>query len=441
MNHLNNDEINREQPERKSIRREFFNDIKEIIKKKFPRIRIFDRDISRLFFNRARALMDSHLKGDHKFRRLELSTLFSFIYKIRFLTTEDLINKIRDIEWEDEIALQKVKTDVENFIEEFIFSNPFDVRYIGDKFSSGTRHLKLEYDLTFKVWFELSKAKNKPLLLKHVQKILKYETFGRINRFGEFGKGNVYSWVGLMGMLKELTRLLPSNSYSRTFDHVWNYIELRDLSPSPPGDYHPQWYNPNMIRFHVIILIIRDLGLDLLNLKPIKPEAFKKTNRIETITYERHHLFKNDKMSIDVNRLVLVMRKYHHDLEGKSNLILPLMKSRIGLVLDCPQYYVNKFDNWKDLWKEYLERRSFLINNSIERFIIEYFTDNDGKNYIIERFFKDIPKGRIDQEIGIMMQDWIRHNRSAPILNGHILNRLLHSIQKLSLKGFIHNNP
>ena len=441
MNNLNFGKNNKEQPIQKSIRREFFNDIKEIIKKHFPGIRIFDRDISRLFFNRARALMDSHLKGDHKYRRLELSTLFSFIYKIKFLTTEDLIDKVRDIEWDDEIALQKVKTDVKNFIEQFIFANPFDVKYIGDKYNSGTSHLKPEYDLTLKVWFELSKAKKKPLLLKHVQKILKYETFGRINRFGELDKGNVYSWAGLMSMLKELTKLLPSNSFSRTFDHVWKYIELRDLSPSPPGEYHPQWYNPHIVKFHIIFLILRDLGLDILNLKPIKPEAFRKTDRIETITYERHHIFMNDKMSIDVNRLVLVMRKYHHDLEGKSNLILPLLKSRIGLALDCPQYYVNKFDNWKERWQDYLERRSFLINNSIERFINEYFTDKDGHNYIIERFFKDIPKGRIEHEIGKMINDWINQNKSIPILNVQILKRLRKSSPYLSLSGFIHNNP
>ena len=318
----------------KSIKREFFNNLKEIIKLYFPNARIFDADISRLFFIRARALKDSHLKGDLKFRMLELSTLFSFIFKIRILTKEQFINNIRDIELVDEIILQNIKTDIENFIEEFIFANPFDVKYIGDKFNSGTKHLKPEYNLTFRVWFELSKAKKKPFLLKHVQKILKYETFGRLNRFGELGKGKVYSWIGLMSMLKELTKLLPGSSYSRTFDHVWKYIELRDLSPSPPGEYHSKWYNPNVIKFHVIFLIIRDLGLDILNLKPIKPEAFRKTNRIETITYERHHLFMNDKISIDVNRLVLVMRKYHHDLEGKTNLILSLIKSRLDLALD-----------------------------------------------------------------------------------------------------------
>ncbi|GAI82683.1 unnamed protein product, partial [marine sediment metagenome] len=218
MNNLDDDKINKEPQTQKSIRREFFNALKEIIKKHFPNIRITYRDLSRLFFKRERALSDAHLKGDHKYRRLELSTLFSFIYKMRFLTTDEFTNNIKDV-WDiDKETLNKIKTEFEIFIEEFIFANPFDVKYIGDKYNSGTRHLKPEYNLTFRVWFELSKAKKKPLLLKHVQKFLKYETFGRLNRFGELGKGNVYSWVGLMSMLKELTKLLPGCSYSRTFD-------------------------------------------------------------------------------------------------------------------------------------------------------------------------------------------------------------------------------
>ena len=85
------------QTDRNSIKREFFNNIKEILKTHFLNARIFDTDISRIFFNRARTLKDSHLKGDFKYRTLELSTLFSFIYKIRNLTAEKLISKIRDI--------------------------------------------------------------------------------------------------------------------------------------------------------------------------------------------------------------------------------------------------------------------------------------------------------------------------------------------------------
>ena len=433
----NNGEINEEPPMQKSIRREFFDDIKEIIKKHFPNIRITDRDLSRLFFKRERALSDAHLKGDHKYRRLELSTLFSFIYKMRFLTTDEFTNNIKDV-WDiDKETLNKIKTEVETYIEDFIFANPFEKKYIGDSHHIGTRFFKPEYDLTFKVWFELSKAKKEPILLKHVQKILKYETFGRINRFGEPTRGKVYSWIGLIKMLKELTRLLPGDSYAITFEHVWGYIEQRGLYPVLPRVYHPSWYTISTVKFHVIMLIIRDLGLDILNLKPIKTESFKKIHKMDSFTYERHHIFINDKMSIDVNRLALVMHKNHNDHEGKMELVLDLIQRRIDLTFECPQYYKTNLKSWRERWQVYLKRRCFLVQNGIGNFIKEYFTDDDGNNYIFERFFKDVPEGNIEREIRIMMQKWIAKNRPSPIINAHIINRLFCGTPYLITSGFI----
>ena len=124
---------------------------------------------------------------------------------------------------------------------------------------------------------------------------------------------------------------------------------------------------------------------------------------MESLTYERHHIFINDKMSIDVNRLALVIHKNHSDLEGKTELILDLIKSRIDLTFDCPQYYKTNLKDWRKQWQVYLERRNYLIENGIEKFIIEFFTDDSGHNYIIERFFKDTPKGKIEEAIRIGM--------------------------------------
>jgi len=421
----------------KSIKREFFNNIKEILKTHFLNTRIFDTDISRIFFIRARALKDSHLKGKYKFRKLELSTLFSFIFKMRTITTEEFTINITDINSVDEEILQIIRTEVEDFIEEFIFANPFDVKYIGDKFTSGTKHLKPEYDLTLSIWMELSKAKKKPILLKHVRRMLKYQTFGRINRFGEHDKGNVYSWVGLMKMLKELIKFIPGSSYSRIFEEVWRYIELRCLYPALPRVYHPSWNTISTIKFHVIMLIIRDLGLDLLNLSPIKPIAFKKIHGMDPFTYERHHIFINDKMSIDVNRLALVMHMNHNEHEGKTNIVLDLIRKRIELAFVCPQYYKKNLIKWREKWQEYLNRRTFLIQNGIVNFIDEYFTDDDGNNYIFERFFANVPKDDIEQEIRYIMTEWINKNRSAPILNIHIITKLFYGTPNLITSGFI----
>ena len=318
-----------------------------------------------------------------------------------------------------------------------MFANPFDVKYIGDSYNIGTRYFKPEYELTLKVWFEISKAKKEPILLKVARKILKYDTFGRLNRFGQPNRGKVYSWIGLMNMLKELIKLVPYSSYSKIFKNTWDYINLRNLYLFLPRVYHPSWYTLSTIKFHVTMLILRDLGLDIINLEPIISESFKKTHKMESLTYERHHIFINDKMSIDVNRLALVMHKNHSDLEGKTELILDLIKSRIDLTFDCPQYYKTNLKDWRKQWQVYLERRNYLIENGIEKFIIEFFTDDSGHNYIIERFFKDTPKGKIEEAIRIGMQEWIAKNRATPILNQVILSRLFDGTPYLIKSGHV----
>ena len=413
----------------KSIKRKFFDGMKDIFMNYLPKIRIFDTDLSRIFFRRARALKDIHIKGNTKFRRFEKSTLFNMIYKIRVLTIEDLVNKVRDIKNIDQMILNNLKRDIERYIEDFIFSNPFESKYISDKHDAGTIHFKPEYDLTLNTWFILSKVKKNPILLKQVQKMLKYD------RFGKLWKGWEYSWDGIMKMLKELIHLLPSKDYSQAFEQVWEYIEKRNLYPFLPRIYHPSWYTESTIKFHVITLLIRDLGLDILNLEPIKPEAFKKTDTMESYTYERHHVYINNKQSIDVNRLVLVMHKNHSDLEGKTDLVLSLIRKRIDLAFDCPQYYKENLKNWKQKWQCYLERRKYLIENGIENFIREYFSDKQDNNHVIDRFFENVPNGKIHQDIKYIFQVWIEKNRPAPILNTYILKRLFLGTPNLLISG------
>jgi len=237
--------------------------------------------------------------------------------------------------------------------------------------------------------------------------------------------------------LKELIKLLPSEEYSKAFEKAWKYVEKRNLYPALPRIYHPSWYAFNTIKFHVVILIIRDLGLDILNLKPIKPEAFKKTHIMESFTFERHHIYINDKHSIDVNRLALVMHMYHNDLEGRTDLVLELVKNRIDLTLECPQYYKTNIKKWKIKWQKYLERRNYLIEYGIENFLRKFFTDKHGNNYILDRFFKNVPKGHIEHEIRNLMQEWINKRRLAPILNSHILNRLFLGTHQLLNSGYL----
>ncbi len=419
-----------------SIKRRFFNNIKKIIKKQFVNIRIFDTDISRIFYSKARALKDSHFKESRTHRRLTLSMLFAFIFSIRNLTTNELTDKIRDIKKIDNIKLEKIKYELEAFIEKFIFSNPYKTKYINDIYDIGAKYFKPEYDLTLSVWFELSNTNKKPILIKVARRIIKYSTFGRLDKFGKKGRGNHYTWDGLIQLTKQLTKLLSPSEYNIIIPKINQYIKIRNLHPIQPRIYHRSWYTKSTIKFHIILLIIRDLGLDILNLEPIEPLAFKKTNLMEIYTYERHHIFPNDKFSIDVNRLVLTMHKNHAKLERKKDLILRLIQSRIDLTLECPNYYKVRFSNWQSMWQKYLERRLYLLENGIESFITRYFTDTDGHNYIIERFFKSTPKGEMEAEIESMIHNWIKKKRPVPVLNPIIITRLVNGTLKLINNGY-----
>ena len=69
----------------------------------------------------------------------------------------------------------------------------------------------------------------------------------------------------------------------------------------------------------------------------------------------------------------------------------------------------------------------------------EYFTDDDGNNYIFERFFTNVPKDDIEQEIRNITLEWIKKNRPAPILNIHIITKLFCGTPNLVSSGFIQN--
>jgi len=70
-------------------------------------------------------------------------------------------------------------------------------------------------------------------------------------------------------------------------------------------------------------------------------------------------------------------------------------------------------------------------------FIDKYFTDDDGNNYIFERFFKNIPIHNIEQEIKNLLLNWIDKNRPAPILNAQIITQLFYGAPNLITSGFI----
>ena len=58
---------------------------------------------------------------------------------------------------------------------------------------------------------------------------------------------------------------------------------------------------------------------------------------------------------------------------------------------------------------------------------------------MINRFFNNVSKRDIEQDIKNMMLDWINKNRPMPILNSHILNKLFLGTPNLLTSGYIVN--
>ncbi|MEE9378507.1 MAG: hypothetical protein V3V33_10785 [Candidatus Lokiarchaeia archaeon] len=418
----------------KNHKRELIDDIIIIINEIFPRIKIFDIDVSRILSdNNKNWIKDYFIKNIRIDKRPESSTLISAIYHLRNLDINKLIERIKNITFANECQLSNLKQTIESKLIEFIFHNKYKVKHIDDSHPSGTDYFRPEFELTLEISIIVSLAKKKFNEIKKVRRFLKFEGFGYLTKVRQ------HSWESLLMILNNLRDLIPVHLYRKAFETVWKYIETRDIQPILPSEYHPNWDDEDMKKFHIIITLIRDLGLGILNLEPLPTESFKKLSYNEWFTFIRHHIYLNDKYSIDVNRIVLIILSWHALHEQKTNIILNLMKDRCNLVLECPKYYKENVEDWKVNWQEYLKRRNYLIEYGIENFIRKYFTDKNGNNYLINRFFKNATFGHIEQEIIFLMQKWIEKNRPAPILNTYILNRLFFGTPNLLTSGYIEN--
>lgn len=135
--------------------------------------------------------------------------------------------------------------------------------------------------------------------------------------------------------------------------------------------------------------------------------------------YQRHHIFTNDKDSIDPNRLVLSVLNTHTSLEGLTDIIIDLITVRIKWNDFCPQFYLNNNTNAQLLWKEFLKRRNDIIDNGIEYFFRTYYPD------VVDRFYNDVPNDLLEFEIKQVIQDWIKDGNPKPILPKYLDNLLI----------------
>jgi hypothetical protein len=166
------------------------------------------------------------------------------------------------------------------------------------------------------------------------------------------------------------------------------------------------WHDEDIIRFHCTILTIRDLCIDILTLFPFPAECFLKNFPPECYTFNRHHFYLADKKSLDPNRIILTITQTHPNHEGQNKMIRKLLNWRFKGIEASPTFYQN-IVRGSEKWALYLKRRKYIEKFGIGNFILKYLTDEDGKNYFIERFYPSLFFGKGKNVLYLPEQDKI----------------------------------
>ncbi|MFW9896190.1 MAG: hypothetical protein ACFFD7_10335 [Candidatus Thorarchaeota archaeon] len=150
----------------------------------------------------------------------------------------------------------------------------------------------------------------------------------------------------------------------------------------------------------------------------------------------RHHLFKNDKKSIDPDRLALTINLLHNTFEAMDgNLATSLIDSMLDWSNDeCPDYYKKAYpSNWKNLWQEVLNRRDFIKAHGVGQFLLIYYPD------VVRRVFGHsvTNPNTIDNRIAMILTNWKSDQGSMPKLPNVILSKL--GLTQTQITNFLGN--
>ncbi len=364
--------------------------------------------LSRILFNDAEALRVRYLDKFKIYENMQITHLWRLKLAILKTSVSNLI-----------------RTEACDCIDQFIFSNPLLTDYIKEGNSRGTLYFKPEYDLIWTIWRyanegphpEIGRDMNKIGLEIDARNFANVLTMGRILNFR--------SVQNIMNAALFSDLFSISDSY-KVVDACLEYIKARRLKGI--SDYDPSWSYESTKGFHFLILLLRDLGIDLYNLEKIKDEGFVTPAGTDWYTAFRHHLFSGDKLSIDPNRLALTFELIHMALEGQWDLLLNLLEQRLENPFECPDYY-RMLPNWEVLWDEYTSRYQYLMEFGLENFLNKYYPK------FLERYFSNIPVGQLDQHVAQLIQSWVDQGNPIPIINPVLMERLFGVDTSLLLNG------
>lgn len=404
-----------------SPREELINNISGVFENEFPDIDFSDFDVSRIIYNNHKFIKDDFLhsrkiKGNS---RPDLLVLMKIIYHIQNLEINDLVylKKLRVL---TPLTIMRIKKDIRKIILSFIFRNPYSIKYIKQdnrtKFQRDTYFWKPEFELFLDLWYAASLNYKEPITIKTFQQKIGNPAFSTPTKIG---KCNTKYFYKLFKKLPYMFPQISQDDLKQVHNNVKKYIKIRNLSEIYK-DYSIYWDDKITKKAQITILILRDLGLEILTLEKILSISFNKNLDLhDSRKYQRHHIFTNDKEKIDPNRLVLSVLNSHTSLEGLQDLIIDLINERINWNDDCPQFYLNNIKNAQLLWKEFLKRQNDIIYNGVEYFFRTHYPD------VVNRFYNDVPIDQLEFVIRQVIQDWVKDGNPIPVLPKYLHNLLI----------------
>ena len=404
-----------------SPREELINNISGVFENEFPDIDFSDFDVSRIIYNNHKFIKDDflHSRKIKANSRPDLLVLMKIIYHIQNLEINDLVN-LKKLRVLTPLTIMRIKKDIRKIILSFIFRNPYSIKYIKQdnrtKFQRDTYFWKPEFELFLDLWFAASLNYKEPITIKTFQQKIGNPAFSTPTKIG---KCNTKYFYKLFKKLPYMFPQISQDDLKQVHNNVKKYIKIRNLS-EVYKDYSIYWDDEITKKAQITILILRDLGLEILTLEKILSISFNKNLDLhDSRKYQRHHIFTNDKEKIDPNRLVLSVLNSHTSLEGLQDLIIDLINERINWNDDCPQFYLNNIKNAQLLWKEFLKRQNDIIYNGVEYFFRTHYPD------VVNRFYNDVPIDQLEFVIRQVIQDWVKDGNPIPVLPKYLHNLLI----------------
>lgn len=404
-----------------SPREELINNISGVFENEFPDIDFSDFDVSRIIYDNHKFLKDDflHSRKIKANSRPDLLVLMKIIYHIQNLEINDLVN-LKKLRVLTPLTIMRIKKDIRKIILSFIFRNPYSIKYIKQdnrtKFQRDTYFWKPEFELFLDLWYAASLNYKEPITIKTFQQKIGNPAFSTPTKIG---KCNTKYFYKLFKKLPYMFPQISQDDLKQVHNNVKKYIKIRNLS-EVYKDYSIYWDDEIIKKAQITILILRDLGLEILTLEKILSISFNKSLDLhDSRKYQRHHIFTNDKEKIDPNRLVLSVLNSHTSLEGLQDLIIDLINERINWNDDCPQFYLNNIKNAQLLWKEFLKRQNDIIYNGVEYFFRTYYPD------VVNRFYNDVPIDQLEFVIRQVIQDWVKDGNPIPVLPKYLHNLLI----------------